>query len=67
MWETVIIIILVLLALLFAQRAHYNFISESRNLSKIDELALDQEKLEKELIEYKKRVDALSVKSSFKL
>lgn len=66
-WHLVVITLLLLLALLYAQERHYLYLSEKRQAE--FDIAQDQDisELNKEFQEYKKRVDVLTLKAGFKL
>lgn len=67
MWELIIIVALILFALIYAQERHYQFIEEERDNSHSLELDAQLSKTLKEFEDYKKRVDALTLRAGFKL
>lgn len=66
MWALFSVFILVIGALCF-QYNHYAFIERQKTLDKSLSTIGELEKLQKEFTEYKKKVDALSLKAGFKL
>ena len=67
MWELIVIVVFVLVALLYAQDRHYSYLQEKIEWENSLELDAELEKKLKEFDEYKKRVDALTLKAGFKL
>jgi hypothetical protein len=67
MWDVVSIMALMIAALLYAQKKHYEYLERKRSLDQT--LTLDSELSEmlKEFQDYKKRVDVLTLKAGFKL
>lgn len=67
MWEWVFAISLVLGALLYAQRMHYQYLERKGDIEKKVQADASMTEMWKEFQEYKKRVDVLTLKAGLKL
>lgn len=67
MWELIIITPLVLVAILYAQKKHYEFMERKQGAKRVSEVSAQMEKTLKEFDDYKKRVDVLILKAGLKL